>query len=108
MAGNFKQINVTDEELSLIQDNVQDALDPMLAAPTYGISLLQSVSLTAGQDNLIAHKLGRNLQFWILAGLSADARVWSPVSAQIGNVSSNDRYLNLWCSASCTINLLVN
>ncbi len=100
MAGTFKTINVADKNIQLIQDNVGTALTPLQAIPMVGGNMLTSIDLTSGQDNKVAHKLGRTPQFWILARQNADSRVWES--------DADSSFLVLQCSNSCTVSLWVN
>lgn len=122
---NFKQINTSDKNLQLIQDNVQQAISalqqssridqpgqPAQASSTItsaflGGQVLSNVKLSSGQDNLVPHLLNRTPYIWVLAGQDTNAAVWSPVSTQL-NASMNGTYINLRTSATCTVSLWVS
>lgn len=97
-----------DKNLQLIQDYIARAFIPLQASPFQGGILIESYDLVTGGDNLIAHGLGRTPKIWTLAGILQDATVWEESSATIGNKSRTDLYLNLKCSANCTVALWVS
>ena len=96
----LKRIQTPDRNLQLIQDNTQTALTQIQQSPFIGGNLLSNISLTASQDNLVPHKLGATPQIFVLAGLDANSTVWSP--------SADSTYINLHCSADCTVSVWVN
>ncbi len=78
-----------------------------ITAPFQGGVLLTGVALASGQDNLIAHNLGRIPKVWMLCNLNADARIWSPASTSLGGANWNAQYVNLRSSATATVALWV-
>lgn len=103
----FKRTPTEDQALSQVQDQVAASLGEIERTPFQGGQILQSISLTSGQDNLVPHKLSRTLQIWVLAGLDVNSTVWSPTSTELAGQSSDTRFLNLRCSTSCTVSLWV-
>jgi hypothetical protein len=62
----FRTLNTDSRDLNLVQDNINNVLVPLLKDPYLdGINII-NIDLIAGQDNLINHKLGRDLQGWIV------------------------------------------
>lgn len=103
----FRQINTSDKNLQLIQSAIADAVAPLDSTPFVGGVKLTSLALIAGQDNLVAHKLGKTPTDFIVTWQGANSVIWTQASSAISNVSANASFLNLWCSANCTINLWV-
>ncbi len=101
MRKNYKQINTNDKDLQLLQANVDEAFKGVLACDLIDGVFIKNVSLTASQDNLVSHGLGREPQMWIVVRNNANSVVWEKTSPSISRV------LNLWCSATCTVNLWV-
>lgn len=118
----LKRILTEDKNIQLIQDNVDQALSPLQGSPLSSGTLLSTqtnankqevpIAITSGQDNLIQHRLGRQIQYWIVSELNVSATIWSPATSKLSNSagtpqSSNSSYLNLWCSSNCTVSLVV-
>lgn len=127
----FKRIQTNDQNLSLIQDSVEQALNfpstilritssggqqiterSQTGAPYISGNLIQ-IALTAGQDNLVPHGLNRSPVVWTIARLDTNATIWEVVTSKIQNssgvnASANSTFINLWCSSSCTITLWIN
>lgn len=97
----FQIIRTASDEINRIQDNVKNALDPVLKLPISNGVFIEDVALVSGQDNPIAHKLGRKPVLWFLAGQDTNANVWEVSTDQ------PDIYLNLRASANCTVSLWV-
>ncbi len=104
----FPRIQTSDKDLQLIQDNIDKTFSPILSMPMAGGNVLASIVLVTGQDNLIAHKLGRKARYFIVINQNADATVWNPISTALGNAQSDTQFINLQCSADCTVTLWVN
>jgi hypothetical protein len=102
----FRKIHTPDQIVNRIQENISSSFRPLENAPLYGSVLVENVSLTAGQDNLVSHKLTQKPIAWVIVGLNANTSVWSPVTASLENQSSNERLINLRCSANCVVSVL--
>lgn len=72
-------------------------LDPVIAAPMTGVSVLQEISLVTGK-NVINHKLGTTLQGWFLTDQNAAAMIYR--SAPFSSTT-----LTLTSSAPVTVNI---
>lgn len=103
----LKRILTEDKNIQLIQDNVDQALTPIQNSAMSDSALLTGINLVSGQDNLVQHKQAKQLQYWILSGINAQSTVWSPTTSKLSGASSNSSYLNLRCSTSCVVNLVV-
>ncbi len=72
-------------------------LNPVLANPTTNMSILKSVMLSSG-NNQIAHQLGRIQQGWVVLDINGAAVIYR-------NKAFNDSYLYLSSDAAVTVNL---
>lgn len=82
---------------SLMQTKWKSLLDPILANPLNGISILESVKLINGVT-VVNHKLGRTQQGWFLTDIQGAATVYR--SAAFNNLT-----LTLTSSAAVTCNI---
>jgi hypothetical protein len=103
----FKRVQTPDVTINQIQDSIQDGLNQISSPFTSG-NLLTTQLIVAGQDNLIAHKLGSKPQVWVLTDQNTNATVWSPVSSQLAGQSSSNLFLNLRASSTCTVSIWVS
>lgn len=103
----FKRINTGDTDLARIQDAVAAGFSDVDARPLVGGNVL-SATLIYGQDNLVAHGLGRMPQYWLVIRKDANAVVWEQPSGDLNGASTSDKLINLRCSATCNITLWVN
>jgi len=72
----FRKVNpVGDDALHAVENNVDQALAPLLALP-FADGRLLTVVLPGGASVATDHLLGRPLTGWLLTDLSADATVW--------------------------------
>lgn len=97
----YGRVNVKDYELSRVQDAIENVITPILELPILDGVLLEGISLIAGQDNNIEHKLGRAFRLWSVMRLGANSVVYE------GTQSLQNKFINLRCSTNCTITLWV-
>lgn len=97
----LKKVSTQTADLNKVQENVEQALSPIIACPLVAGLLLKNISLLTGQDNIVPHKLARRPQGWFVVSPKQDARVWQ-VTADLP--ASN---LNLRSSANVTLDLWV-
>ena len=71
----FKTLSSKDNELNRVQDNISDAMDPLLRDPWANYNILTDIKLTAGIDNQVNHKLGRKLIGWTIVRIRSEANV---------------------------------
>lgn len=95
----FKKINVSDQNLSFVQDNVAAALLPIESSPFVGGVLLQGIVLASG-SNAIQHTLGRTPNIWVICDTNAAQTVY--------RTSWNTNLINLTASGAVTISMWVN
>ncbi len=87
------------QELSLLQNSWATQLNPILSNPTLKNLVLQSITLSSG-DNVINHRLGRKLQGWMIADIDGAAAIFR-------NAPKNDLTLTLNSNAPVTVDILV-
>lgn len=97
----FKKTGVSAPDVARFQENVDNALKPVLSSVLLDGVLLEGVELIAGQANVIEHKLEREPRGYIIVKRSANSQVWDEVSALKNST------LVLQCSANVTISLWV-
>jgi hypothetical protein len=95
----MKTIQGGGDTFQRLQDNVQNALTPLLKLPISDGVLITGIMLKAGQPNKISHTLSRQPRLWILADQSANANVW--------RTGWDALLLTLQTSADCTVALWV-
>lgn len=103
MPRSFKKFVSDNSEITEVQRNVAEVLEPIIQANLLDGLLIEDVELTSGQDNVVPHLLNRVPQGWIIVRKNADSRVWENVS---GNRLKNANLL-LQCSSSVTVSLWV-
>lgn len=97
----FKKIQTQDYITSIIQDNVDQAVSPIIQSEIIDGILLKNISLVSGQVNQVSHKLNRKPIFWIVARQDSNSVVWE------SSTLTTDLFLVLNCSANCIINLWI-
>lgn len=83
--------------LSLMQTKWASILNPMIASPLNGSSVLKSVVLKNG-DTVINHGLGKTQQGWFITDITGAATIYR-------SAPFNDLTLTLTSNAAVTINL---
>jgi hypothetical protein len=92
-------IKTGDVGLDLFMTRLKSGLDPVLANPLVNGLLLRNISLSIG-DNVVNHRLSRQMQGWMLVDQSAGVVLYR--SAPL-----NDLTLTLNASAPVTVSLWV-
>jgi hypothetical protein len=91
-----------DKDLMLLQTKWASQINPVLSQPILNGSILFGVSLVTG-NNVINHKLGRNLIGWILVGNNSSVSIYDKQST---NPNINQTLI-LNSSGTATVNILV-
>jgi hypothetical protein len=81
----------------LMQTRWKSLLDPLLENPLNGISILENVDLSIG-NNVINHKLGKKQQGWIILDIDGASTIYR-------SADFNDKTLTLNSSAAVTVKL---
>lgn len=71
----FGKIYIEDRKISMIQDNLANAINPLLSLPLSSSNLIPGVELESG-NNTINHGLGRNLIGWIITRKDANEDIF--------------------------------
>lgn len=103
----LKRILTDKYELNAIQDNVDIELTKIQKSPLTNGKILEGVDLTSGTDNLISHGLGYVPRLVLPMVPNLDTRIWSPTTASLNGASASNQYVNLRCSATCTVDVWV-
>jgi hypothetical protein len=91
-----------DQAFSLLQTNWKIQLDPVIALPLSSSIILEDLNLFTGK-NVIDHKLGRNLQGWIVTHQSGFSQFYDNQAAN----PLPDKNLWLYASSGVNVNLMV-
>lgn len=99
----LKKISPTTEELARMQSNLENwAASVQKSGLSNGV-LLSGILLNSSIVNNIEHKLGRQLQGWIVVGQNVNAQIWDNQDAN----TFKTKFLALRSSANVTVNLWV-
>ena len=102
MIGKFNKINVTDYELSRVQDAVDSALNGLNQVPFINGVVVENVPLLSASDNQVFHGLGRTFRYWSILRNNANSVIYE-ATTQI----FPDKIITLKCSANCTVSVWV-
>lgn len=86
------------KELTMLQTQWKSQLDPLLSDP-FSPKILENVVLKAG-NNVINHKLGRNMQGWFITDIDTPAHIYR-------SAPFNNKTVTLTSTMGTTINLAV-
>lgn len=92
-----------DDLLNRVQDRISDVIAAIQLSDIIDGVSLRNVSLVAGQDNFVNHKLNRKLRGWIVTRVRGNSVLWD---LQDDN-DAPTRTLNLRCSQDVIIDLWV-
>lgn len=96
-----KKVSTQLADLNKVQENVQQAVEPLIACPLVGGQMLQNVRVLSGQANMVPHKLGRKPRGWFVVSPKQEVSVWEEFSELPSSM------LKLQASATATINIWV-
>jgi hypothetical protein len=103
----LQKVNTDDKDLELLQRYVEQAIIPLQNSPLIGGNLITGVSLSAGSDNLVAHKLGKTPTHFMVLDQDSNANVWSAVTTILNGSDRSALFINLKSNASITISVWV-
>lgn len=95
----FNRLNLKEFETSRLQDNVAQALVPVLSNPLLNGRLIEGVFLSTSAATPVEHKLGRRALGYIVVAKNASATVY--------NGDINDNYIQIITDVNCTVSLWV-
>ena len=101
MLKGLRTFNTTNSDTDRLYQNVSQFANQFTTRPFLDGLLLKDLTLTAGSNNPVNHKLGRKLQGWVIVNKTAETDVWAPTSLQ----TRPDKTLVLSCTANVTISL---
>lgn len=102
----FQKIDHPDYAVNRIQDNIEQAFEPVTRSEILQGVLTSSVQLKTGQDNLVEHKLGREVRGYLVIAKSASATVCDKLLDATDNTNKK-LFLNLQSSADVTVRLWI-
>ena len=100
---NLKKVGAQDKDLQKVQQNVENAIEPIIRKEIIDGVLLTKVCLEPGISNEVKHGLGREPLGWIVVRKRADARIWD-----VQDFNRNpSKVLSLTCSHAVTVDLWI-
>jgi hypothetical protein len=72
----FKKLDIDDQVLSRVQDNVEAAIGQLSSTEIIQGRVLTNVKLLASTNNIVNHKLNRNLLGWTIIRQRSQAQIW--------------------------------
>jgi hypothetical protein len=99
----LRKISTQDAETNRFQDNVSQAIQPLLNFPISDGVLVQGISLNSSTFTQVSHKLGRPYRGWLVVRKSANAQIWE----NFQETNLLDRFLPLRASASVIVDLWI-
>lgn len=103
--GRFQRHKTDDKDLGFVQDNVEAALQPLLANPLASDGHLITGQLIAISPTytMVGHGLNRPLRGWIPVRVRGSATLWDDQD----NNAASTQTLKLTASAAVTVDLYV-
>lgn len=93
-------VTASSSDLSKLQSNIVQYLEQLDFLPELAGRLVSDVNLTSGQNNAIAHQLGRRPVGWKIVDIDTNTNVWKSSDSTV-------QYLYLDCGSNCTVSLVV-
>lgn len=99
---NLKKIGTDNKDVARLQENVQNAIEPIISKALIDGVLLKNVCLDPGVATEVKHGLGRAPLGWIIVRKREDARVWDVQdfnrnpSRTLSLVASHSVELDIW------------
>lgn len=98
MLKDFKKISSTNKEVKQLQENVEQAIKPIINSQIVDGVLVKNIVIVSGTEKFVEHKLGREPIGFIVVRKRANAIIWDD---QDNN--TNKRTFSLNSSANVTI-----
>lgn len=96
----LKKFYSTNSDIVNIQENVGNAVDPLIKNQFLNGQLINDIALVIG-DNDISHKLGRKIQGWVIVDIDAVSNIYRKTS------TTPTLTIKLNSSANCTVSLYI-
>lgn len=103
MLKKIKKVFSEDREVNQLQENIEQVITPIIDKQILDGIIIKSISLIAGQDNPISHKLSRPLRGWVIVRKREQSDIWDTQDTN----TQKSRTLNLQCSTNVTVDLWV-
>ena len=99
MLKQYKKITAKEREVNQLQENIEQALNPIVAKQVVDGILIRTIALKAGSINNVSHKLGRKPVGYIIVSKDANSQIW--------NAELKKSILQIQCSINTTISIWV-
>jgi len=99
MLKHYKKITSKEREVNQLQENIEQALNPIIDKSIVDGVLLKSIKLVSGKVNNISHKLGRKALGYIVVSKDQNSEIWDS-----GLTTTT---LQLQCSSNVQISIWV-
>jgi hypothetical protein len=99
----LKKVSSNNKEINQIQENVEQALTPIIASQIVDGVIIKNKQIESGKVNLIAHKLGREPLGYIIIRKRADSRIWDTQDTNKNKKTT----LALQCSTTVHVDIWV-
>ena len=99
MLKQFKKTTSDDKTVTQVQENIEQAITPIISKQIIDGILLRDIVLTTGSTDSVNHKLGRKAIGYLVTKQNANSSIW--------NGTLNSTIIELNCSANVTVDLWV-
>lgn len=100
---NLKKLGQSSREVEKLQQNIENAINPIINKQIIDGILLKKVCLQPGISNEVKHSLGRVPLGWLVVRKRADSNIWD-----VQDFNRNpSRTLSLACSHAVTVDLWI-
>ncbi len=103
MIKKFQKYKFNNSELDRVQDNVEKFSEQFTNIEILDGQSITNLRLTSGIVNEVEHKLGRELQGWIITRIRGNAIVWDDQDVN----KKKSLTLRLVCNSNVTVDLWV-
>ena len=93
----FTNLNFPDQQLNRLQDNVQNAISPVLASKIIDGSLFSNLVIVAGTPLVVYHRLGHTPIMCLPVLQNANATIWT------SNLNSETLELNASANVTASV-----
>lgn len=95
----YKKLSSLDPVVKQLQENIEQAINPVLTKEIINGILIKDIVLTTGSVDKVNHKLGRNPIGYIVVKRNANSVIWES--------AMDSRTISLNCSANVTVTLWI-
>lgn len=76
----LKKLLASDRVLNQVQENVAQALKPLLESAIGSGRVIEDIEIVSGTPRTVEHKLGREFKGWIIVRKNTNANIWESTS----------------------------